>query len=927
MTSAIGKIIGQYRLDLPLATGALGQTLRAQHLGTGEIVAVKLFHERLTTDATFAERFRPIVQAAADVTHPNVLAIREFGEQGGQYFIIMDFIPTGSLRTLLSQRDTRLPLRRALELALQSAQAIATAHARGVLHRDLKPENFLIEEHGATDSVKLADFGLTRLAETGLTIDGSIAFGSLPYMSPEQLRGLPLDARSDLYSLGVVLYEIVTGFPPFQVKNLGDALSKHMTAIPAPPRSLLPNIPASLEQLILRALEKEPANRIQTATEFAGLLQQEMNKLPGQPLVVWRGAAVAPAPDRVVPKKDNGAAATRKRFALRPAEVENNDPTLPPPVEPKGEAKKVFHEPTENSRRISVVLERETLNLVPGQLAILTVTLMNSGRTVDAFSLAARGVNESWVQTPSQPQRLNPGQRAVIPLSIVVPKVATSRAGTYSVTIVAGSRENPGEEGSAPATFVVQPFAQTTLALVPPKARGWKQGEFAVGIGNQGNTPAKYSLSGQDDEKALGYHLMTSEVALEPGAALDIPLVTSARLRPLGSADVRTFTITAKSDIAGGASEPTKSVVGQFVHRALIPLWLPPLLLIAGTAAFLLISRRNQLTLTVVPQAVQVSVGGSSPVAATVVDSKNEAVTTGPPILWTSRDSLIATVSSTGVVTGVSKGSTVVTARSGKKSQTVQVAVTPATVESLTVSPKRLNLTIGSTAVLRAAAKDGTGHILPRDPIWQSSDPTVATVGGGRVTAKAAGSATITAQVESKTATVDIQVLEPKIGETKAAAEDCIAYEPSSINVSKDKVVGWRVTDGQAVLATLDREEEARQVLALSRRYKGRCFIGRANTRLNRSDYIIDYWVAPTNVPSSIPKEDCREYDRASLSIKNIGVAGFSIEDRNGRLLLADTKVDAQKAWDVAKDHLAFCVIGRRNGRPNQRDYTVQYWR
>ena len=124
-----------------------------------------------------------------------------------------------------------------------------------------------------------------------------------------------------------------------------------------------------------------------------------------------------------------------------------------------------------------------------------------------------------------------------------------------------------------------------------------------------------------------------------------------------------------------------------------------------------------------------------------------------------------------------------------------------------------------------------------------------------------------------------------------------------------------------------DREEEARQVLALGRRYKGRCFIGRANTRLNRSDYIIDYWVVPTNVPSSIPKEDCREYDRATLSIKNIGAAGFSIEDRNGRLLLADTKVDAQKAWDVAKDHLALCVIGRRNGRPNQRDYMVQYWR
>jgi len=170
-------------------------------------------------------------------------------------------------------------------------------------------------------------------------------------------------------------------------------------------------------------------------------------------------------------------------------------------------------------------------------------------------------------------------------------------------------------------------------------------------------------------------------------------------------------------------------------------------------------------------------------------------------------------------------------------------------------------------------------------------------------------------------------VLEPKIGEAKAQTEDCVAYEPSSIAKSKDKVVGWRVTDGQTTLATLDREEEADQVMALARRYKGRCFIGRGNTRTNHNEYVTDYWIAPTNVPSTIRKEDCREYDRASLVIKPIGAAGFSLDDRNGRLLLADTKNDAQKAYDVAKDHLAFCVIARRNGRPNQRDYMVQYWR
>jgi hypothetical protein len=157
--------------------------------------------------------------------------------------------------------------------------------------------------------------------------------------------------------------------------------------------------------------------------------------------------------------------------------------------------------------------------------------------------------------------------------------------------------------------------------------------------------------------------------------------------------------------------------------------------------------------------------------------------------------------------------------------------------------------------------------------------------------------------------------------------EDCIAYEPSTTGLSKDNVVGWRVADGQTVLATLDKESEAKQALALARRFKKRCFIGRSNTRINRSDYIIDYWAAPTNVPSPIPNEDCREYDRASLISKEVGAAGFSVEDRNGRLFLADTKADALKAWNIAKDHTALCSIGYRNTRQNRRDYVVQYWR
>ena len=300
---------------------------------------------------------------------------------------------------------------------------------------------------------------------------------------------------------------------------------------------------------------------------------------------------------------------------------------------------------------------------------------------------------------------------------------------------------------------------------------------------------------------------------------------------------------------------------------------------------------------------MQVSIGSSAPVVATLSNANNEAITTGPPIKWTSNDTLIARVSPSGVITGVKLGSTLITASAGKKSQTVQVGVLAQSVAEVALSTRKLTLGVGSTAIVRATAKDANGRPLARDAMWISSDAAVATVGGGRVTAKAPGTATITAQIESKSATADIEVLAPKIGDTvKTGVQDCVAYEPASIaKPSKDKVVGWRVTDGCAVIATLDNESEAEQVIALARRYKGHCFIGRGNTRSNHSDYVVDYWIAPTNVPSTIQKEDCREYDRGSLTMKDLGAAGVSVEDRNWRLSLADNKPTQRRSGTSRK--------------------------
>src|SRR5262249_21122711 len=157
------------------------------------------------------------------------------------------------------------------------------------------------------------------------------------------------------------------------------------------------------------------------------------------------------------------------------------------------------------------------------------------------------------------------------------------------------------------------------------------------------------TLRGQDDENALGFRLATTQLSLEPAAKREIPLGTTSALRTIGGANVRSFSVTATTDMTG-AIEPPKTVAGQYVHRALIPTWLPPLVLVAGVAAFFWISRRNQMNLNVVPAAVQVAVGGSAPVVATVTNAKNEAITPAPIVTWSTRDSVIAKVSDAGVV-------------------------------------------------------------------------------------------------------------------------------------------------------------------------------------------------------------------------------------------------------------------------------------
>jgi len=970
MISLLGRVVGEYRLVTTMGSGALGETFLAEGVrGDGRKAAVKILHAHLASDPTFAERFRRDVGAAAGLHHPHIVRIEDFGQQSGQFYIIMELFPDGSMRTLLQRRETMLPLRRGVDLVRQTADALAFAHAQHVIHRDVKPENLLVRlSDEDRDIVKLADVGLTKLTESGVTVGGNVALGSYAYMSPEQCRGVTPDARSDVYSLGVVLYEVATGYPPFQVKTLADALTKHTSAPPPPPRSVVRNLPDELDRIILRCLAKNPAERWGSASELMRALDAVLPTLkavpvvrmkepgaaePGGPVVVMRDGSAAPPPPGAAPAPPPAAAKGRYRVELDPASPRAPEPassgTPPPgpegrimvsmdaerrlrptiPADPKPDASRPAAGGGD-SKRIRVALDRPALSLTPGQPAVFSITLNNGGRTVDHYSIEVEGVPEGWVKTPPQAPQLNPGQRATVPLTVNVPRNSDSLAGEYPVTIRARSRENPGEAGSALASWTVLPFAQSLLTLTPSRVRAWRKAQIRATVRNQGNAAARYTLTGTDDEQVLRWDIGDSQVPLDAGQSATVKLRGTAPIRLIGSPENRPFMVRAEAAraVAGNmAAEPPLVAQGQFVHRAIIPTWLPPLLILAAVAAFFLLKDRGQINIALQPPAAAVSVGGSTLLAAAITNRQQEAIP-GQPVAWTSRDTTIAVVSDSGVVTGRKEGSTIITARTGKRSATATVSVVPPRVETVTIAPKGLGLKIGSSAVLRAQARDGAGAVLRRDFTWQSSDPTVVTVGGnGRVTAKAPGTATITVQTEGKTANADVTVAELPPGQVAEGADDCVNYDPAPLKITSDRSAGWVLTDGSNNLLTLDNESDAQQALALARRYKSHCFLGRGNTRPNRSDYIIEYWEAPTRAPTVIDAEDCVRYAAGALRIAESGAQGFVLTDGRSRLLAADSQKDAQKAWDIAQKHSMLCFIGRGNRRLNQRDYIVQYWK
>jgi eukaryotic-like serine/threonine-protein kinase len=298
---------GRYRLEASIGTGGMAEVFRGQDTTLDRQVAIKVLAPQFARDPSFVERFRREAQAAARLNHPNIVNVYDTGVDDDTNYIVMEYVEGRTLAEYLAGGG-RLAPAKAAEIAEKVAEALAAAHAQGVIHRDIKPANIMVTRDGR---VKVMDFGIARLVAGPDTVEQTAAvLGTAAYLSPEQAQGQTVDARSDLYSLGIVLYEMVTGSPPFTGDSAMAVAYKHVQETPLPPSSLNADVPPRLDAVVMRALAKNPANRYQSAGEFRDDLRrviagEEVEATPLLPVGAGATQVISrPPPTAVLPPTD-----------------------------------------------------------------------------------------------------------------------------------------------------------------------------------------------------------------------------------------------------------------------------------------------------------------------------------------------------------------------------------------------------------------------------------------------------------------------------------------------------------------------------------------------------------------------------------------------------------------------------------------------
>lgn len=593
MENLVGRMLNRYQITRLLGEGGMGAVYQANDATLQRDVAIKVMHDTFAHQQDFQERFLQEARTAARMDHPGIVQVFDFGQDRGLLYIVMKFIPGDNLEEMLRSlraQNRWIPLSEAVNLIRQVALALDYAHKQGVLHRDLKPGNIMLEPEpsdGLPYRPVITDLGLAKLAKGGLTTQDSSSMGTPAYMSPEQAMGRPSDPRSDVYSLGILLFELATGRLPFLARNLSEAIRYHVQTPPPEPRSIRSEIPETLEQAILQAIQKDPAKRFPSAAAMAEALKaalpaatQVLSAPAGaqanislltqyqNSLIELRGASILGA-FQDIPQPTTASDLNQDRIQIlaadqtsrvvvvqKPNMTIGRDPDCELPVE----------DPKASRRHARLEFDGHGYR----------VTDLNStnGTYLGNVRLTA-GIPQAW--SPDQTLRIGdtflrllaagepiiPGQGPTLAAETRLAAAQTRRAPA-----------TPAPEGDGATRQSAGRARAFTSELKPSRIKAGQIGQ--VTIRNLGEAPDNYTLTWQVPSQALDFTPPTLQVNLAPGQEVVVEYRADTRQANWFGGE-KTFGFNAQIHPSSGRPQVHP---GEVVSQPAIPTWAIPVLLV-----------------------------------------------------------------------------------------------------------------------------------------------------------------------------------------------------------------------------------------------------------------------------------------------------------------------------------------------------------
>jgi serine/threonine-protein kinase len=522
-----GHTIGSYRILNKIGTGGMGAVYLAEHPLIGKKVALKVIHRELAGNKEVIQRFFQEAKAVTRINHEHIVQIHDFGvTPDGDHFYIMEYLEGQTLAQLIGKQGV-IEVMRALHIAAQVASALAAAHGSGVIHRDLKPDNVMLTHRlGDPDFVKLLDFGLAKVFASASAVKtaAGVLLGTPQYMSPEACESRPsIDARTDVYALGILLFQMTTGRLPFDGETMGEVLVKQVTQLPPAPRALNPNIPPSVEQIILRCLAKGPDHRFPTMNQLReALLDPEAYLMKSPPIAPARSLAPGEAPVNAATVIAYAAAQQNTRIGTG---AELALPAMP----------------SQAKTMIATEQPRHTAGHVVPEMQPPAATKMNTMRIATPLGYSSRPPRRMWpiVLVVGLLLGLGGGAFAVAWFGRKATGTAVAEAGTPAGSAVAVTPTRPDAAVVTPPPAPVVVDAAVAVVAKPDAAAktasvvidSSPQGAEVIGPDKKvlGKTPARLTLPVSDlpqtfELKLSGYRHKTEKVVVTGNTVVNIPL-------------------------------------------------------------------------------------------------------------------------------------------------------------------------------------------------------------------------------------------------------------------------------------------------------------------------------------------------------------------------------------------------------------------